>query len=416
MTPSAPALDPAQAAPRPAPARALAWLDRRAALIPAVFVLAALADDVLSRTRVGPDFEVYHRAAVRFLAGEPLYRLAVGHMCWKYSPAAAAVLAPLGLLPARAAQIAFNVASAAALLAWFRWAARRPWADAGAFGQLAATLCAMPSYTLLFFFGQADALLLALALGSELCAEERPALSGLLWAVAVLFKPPLLLLGVVAALSREGRRIGWAALAGLSLSALAALPYGLAGGLAEVRAWRELLAATTPPLLCHPANQGAFGIACRWAGLPGSPAFAVALAALGAGSAAALGAAAWRAWRRDAAAGRALAFAGAVYLAALLSPLGWTVNLLAAVPFAFAASALVRRGRGAARLVSAAALAAAAGSNLVADRLIGHDAAQALIVGRYRGLSALALVIAAAAGAAGLLAPRPPSAPGVLRT
>src|SRR6266496_2350586 len=130
------AAEPARPAPPTRWARLRAAVDARASWIPAIFVLAALADEIVSRSRVGPDFAVFHRAAARFVAGEPLYRLSDGHFCFKYAPAAAALLSPLAALPARAAEIAFNAASAVALLAFMRFAAGGPRAARGGRGRL----------------------------------------------------------------------------------------------------------------------------------------------------------------------------------------------------------------------------------------------------------------------------------------
>ena len=46
-----------------------------------------------------PDYEVYRRAAERALVAAPLYRPADGHWQFKYLPAFAVVMMPLGLAP-----------------------------------------------------------------------------------------------------------------------------------------------------------------------------------------------------------------------------------------------------------------------------------------------------------------------------
>ena len=368
-----------------------------------MLVALSLGDEIASRSRVGPDFGVYHTAALRFLAGEPLYRLSDGHLCFKYSPAAAALFSPLAILPGRPAQVLFNVASALSLLAFLRFAAGMPGAPRTAWAVTAGALYAMPLYTLMFFFGQSDAILLALALGSERLAAKRPCLSGALWAVTILFKPPMAILAVVAAAYREWRRMAWAAAWAAALLVASLLRYGAWAGVAELAAWRDLLAATTPGLLCHSANQSAFALACSLGFDPArTAAFRAAVAALGGGVAVALAAALVRVGRRDPRTGRQLAFSSALFLAAFLSPLGWRVNLLAAVPLVHVALGLAHGARRAwLRVACAGVLATRIAVGLLAgSALLQGGPAYALAMGRFWGLGALAIALLATSGAA----------------
>ncbi len=378
-------------------ARAASWL------IPGAFVLGGLADELLSRTRVGPDFGVYHRAAVRFVAGEPLYRLSDGHLCFKYSPAAAALLAPLAALPARPAQMVFSLLSAASLLLWIRWASRFPAGGEGPLVGLSAALFLMPLYTLLFFLGQVDAILLALVLASEVQAERRPWLSGALWAVALLFKPPMIILLVTAVLFGQWRRIASAAASTAALLGGALLRYGSEAGWAELRGWRALLATTTPPILCDRANQSVFAVACTYLGGGDQPSgTALWAVALGGTTAAALAVPTWRVLRADPRRGRPLAFAVALYLAAFLSPLGWRVNLLALLPLLYLLAGVAQRASTAwlRALALAVGLLWIAGANLMSDGIIGHPRVAALEGLRFAGLSGLAIALVATWGAA----------------
>ncbi len=386
-------------APRPA---IRARLHALAPFIPVIFVLGAAGDDLVSRTRVGVDFEVYYRAAVRFVAGEPLYQLADGKMCWKYSPAAAALLTPFTMLPARVGNVFYNLGSAAALVFYFRFGASLPRADRGLAGNLAATFYAMPLYVLLFFFGQSDALLLALAVLSERDAERRPWRSGLLWAVALLFKPPMLILGVLAIAGRQWRRIAWAAGFSSALLSVGLARYGLTAGIAELGAWRHLLATTTPPLICPGDNQSVFGVVCGWIATPERPlAFRAGVALLGGSAVLALAIPLVRIARRDADAARALALAAALHMAAFLSPLGWRVNLLAAVPFAYVLAGLARTAR---RVALRAAAAGVLGVMLVIGNLteaaLGRTVIGALLDGRFWGLGVLGMALVATWGVA----------------
>jgi len=143
-----------------------------------------------------------------------------------------------------------------------RWSCRR-----ASLGQSLVVLALhAPFLHRLFALGQIDALLLWLMVESESRAEGF--ISGLLWALACLFKPPFLIFLLLALAFRQWRRI-------------AGLAFGLALGLAidwrELPRWRELLEVTTRPMLCgDPENQGLVGIACHYLG---GAIFAIPLAA-----------------------------------------------------------------------------------------------------------------------------------------
>ena len=371
--------------------------------IPVVLVALSLGDEIISRSRMGPDFGVYYTAAVRFLAGEPLYRLSDGHLCFKYSPAAAALLSPFAALPGRSAQVVFNVASALSLLVFMRFAASMPGAPRTAWGVTAGALYAMPLYTLMFFFGQSDAILLALAMASETQAERRPWLSGALWAITILFKPPMAILLAVAIAYRQWKRVAWAAVWLVALLAGSILRYGIHVGVDQLAAWRRLLATTTPPLLCDSPNQSAYAVACTLGLDPANAvSFYAGVAVVGGGAALALAAAVARIARRDRWSGRLLAFSTAVYLAAFLSPLGWRVNLLAALPLVHVVLGLARdASRPWLRVACTGVVAIRIGVGLLSgSALLRGRPAYALAMGRFWGLAALAIALLAAWGAA----------------
>jgi hypothetical protein len=343
----------------------------------------------------GVDFQVFHRAAGRFASGEPLYRPGDGHYAFKYAPAVAMLLAPLRLLPPAAAALAWGLVSALALAGFMVWSARRAGAGA-AWSHLAVTVLTLPFSLHLFPLGQMEAVLLWLVSRSEEQAERRPWLSGALWAAAALAKPPFLLLAPAAVGLRQWRRL--VALAVFLAAGLAApaLRYGLSGALAETGAWRGLLAATTPGLLCDPQNQSAWAIACTYLARPPGPGYAVAAGAVALlGTAGAAGAAAL-AWRRQRPAGALASQAAALWLTAFLSPLGWRTNLLGAIPALYL---LVDRARaapvaGARRLALAGALALFLVQRLNYE-VVGRERFFALLEWRHYGLSAAAAVLCA---------------------
>jgi alpha-1,2-mannosyltransferase len=364
------------------------------------FLAVAVVDQALANTRSGIDFAVFVRAARRIVAGEDLYQLADGHYAFKYLPPAALAFVPLALLPERVAWAAWNLLSAIALVRLMRFSAeaRRP--APGVLGHLLVLLLMMPFYAHLFFLGQCDAVLLGLAVESERRAERQPGLSGALLAAAMLAKPPFALVGLLALARRQGRRLWVAAATGLGLLALPVLRYGVAGELEQLRAWRALLASSTPGLLCDPQNQSVFAVACTYLATPAEAARSAASAAvLGLAATAAVAAAGWAIARTDKALGAFVAFAGALWLVAFLSPLGWRTNLLGMIPLFYLALALARRGATRAlRWSAGVVLAAQLAVGELAPRLLPKAIAGRLLEHRHFALAAaaLALVILAA--------------------
>lgn len=378
---------------------------RAVRLVGAALVSMALAVWLLGWLRAGRagepwqggvDFQVFHRAAGRFLAGEPLYRPGDGHYAFKYAPAVAMLLAPLRLLPPAPAALAWALASALALAGFMAWSARRLGAPVPASSHLAVLVLTLPFSLHLFPLGQMEAVLLWAVSASEDRADRRPWLSGALWAAASLAKPPFLLLALPALGSRQWRRL-LALAAFLAAGLLApALRYGPGGALAEIGAWRGLLAATTPGLLCDPQNQSAWAMACTWLARPPGAAYAFAAGALALLGAAVAAAAVALARRRGRAEGAFAAQAAALWLTAFLSPLGWRTNLLGAIPALYL---LVDRARSA-PAAGARRLALAAGVGLfLVQRLnyevVGRERFFALLEWRHYGASTAAAVLAA---------------------
>jgi hypothetical protein len=327
-------------------------------------VMAAGAiDQGLANTQTGVDFLVFQRAAQRFLAGEPLYQAADGHLSFKYLPPAALLFAPFAPLPGRLGWILWNVVTAAAVARSMALAARlsqgpgplRPHHALLLHG--AAIWFVMPFYTRQFFFGQCDGVLLWMVLESERLAARRPRLSGALLAIAACFKPPYALVGGVALLRGQRARVVAAAAAGAAFLLAPALRYGLAGDLTLLATWRAHLARSSPPLLCIPDNVSAWGLACLYLARPEEGfRYLGGLAVVGAACAALVAASAREILRRDARLGWHAALAGVLWLVAFLSPLGWRANLVVLVPLVYLALRLLGRDvedkvRGAAAVV-----------------------------------------------------------------
>lgn len=348
----------------------------------------------------GGDFGVFYRAADRALRGEALYLLSDGTMPFKYAPAAALVLAPLALFPAWVARALWAVASVLATLRVLNLAAQ----STGQTRPLAAHALVLalgaPFLLHMFALGQCDVFLLWLLLESESVATSKPWFSGVLWGVAVLFKPPYLIFLAGAVVFFEHRRLG--ALLSTVAVGLAApiLAFGPDRGIALHAEWAELLRVTTPAALCSPQNQGVLALACRTHGAwdPGSePALPIA-AAIGAFTLLAAGVAVMLVRKRDSRDSRLLATATQCFLAAFLSPLCWWTNLMGLIPLAYW---LARIALGEPRPVlrSSARTIAALGviAGLFNGDLIGRDLFERLLALRHFAWQGLFLFLATTA-------------------
>ena len=372
---------------RPAPA----WL---AAALVAALALHGLA------VKAGADFRAFHAAGGQWIRGVDVYAALPGVMPFKYAPAAAAVFAPLALLPMPIARALWTLMSVLSLVKFLAWTSAAAQVQRSWLAQIAALGASLPLLGHLFALGQSDAVLAWLMLQAFRLRDGRPWLSGLLWATACLLKPPYLLFALLVAAGRRWR-IAAGFGVGLALaSALEVARFGLAGSAAQLHAWRELLEKATPPLLCEPGNQGLAAIVCSYLVPPASPAFWPSVFALGA--LVALGLAV--PILREAAAGERrraeqLAFVFALYLTAALSPLGWHTTHLVAIPCLYLLAAQAWSSCAAARLCARGALASmmAVGLLLSYD-VLGREGFEAALRARDVGLATLAAVgIAAAA-------------------
>ena len=283
-------------------------------------------------TRKSGDFDVFYLAAKNAVAAKPLYAAYEGVTPYRYAPAFAVLISPVGALSRPTAGLAWNVISALALASFSAWAARRFGRGAPFSSQLAVFALALPFSVHCLRLGQTEAILLWLVARSEEVAERRRVLSGALWALAALTKPPFLILGPLALLARQWRRIGWFGLFAILGMLVPAVFYGLSGALAEDRAWLLHLRSASSEALCGRENQSVWGIACTYLATPPGLRYTASVALLG-GSAALGGVLATiTIWRRDPAGGRLAGFALSLWLSYFLSPLGWRTGLIGAIP------------------------------------------------------------------------------------
>lgn len=348
----------------------------------ALLLALALMNAAAVRTN---DFQVFHTAGARALRGESLYRTEDGRFPFKYAPVVGLLLAPVGALPLRVAKAAWVLASALAVFLFLREAARLASPPPTECLHLLAFLLLFPYVWHLFSLGQIDGFLLAGIALSERWANRRPILSGLLWALAVLTKPPYLVFLLVAVLAREWPRLlalgGW-----LLALTLAALPMW---GLGALQSWWALLGQSTPDLLCSAQNQSLWAMACRY--VPGGMGATVATVALGTLALAAV--ACWAAWAAPANA-RGTGTSAALAATALVSPLGWWTNFLALAPLVYGllGSATLGRTRGM-RLLAAGTLLGLAAVGVLTAELISRDAFVWWLRQRHYGLAGLACAL-----------------------
>lgn len=390
---------PADARPELLPAPAPAT--RRAQLALAGFFVVAAAHAWATKALDGRDFGVLLAAGQRALHAEELYRLSDGHWCFKYSPPAALLFAPVSLLPRRVASLLLALGSAGALVAIFRWAAGHVGAQDRPLTHVAVVALSLPYTIHLLALGQNDALLVALVVASEVTACRRPVFSGALLALAFLFKPPLLIVLVVPLAWREGRRLLACAVGLAAASGATSLRYGLFGLAVEMRGWRALLAATTPPLLCDQQNQSLWAVVCTYLARPEDGArYRTAVVLAGIVLLAAVGClvlAASREPRRR----RFTWVAAALYAAALLSPLGWRTNLLAAIPLLYLLVENARRATSrAVRRLSWSTVGVVLAVQFASYDVVGRRAFFFLLAHRHYAFACLAAALVALLGAA----------------
>ena len=297
----------------------------------AVIVVAAVTVFTLRASDSMADFEVYWRGAARAAAAEPLYRVDDEHYRFKYFPAFAVLMIPVGLLPLPAAKAVWFTASALLLallvaLSLELLPERR---------RTGAVLAAAAVAVLGKFFGRelvlgqvnvvfailAVCALLAMKQGHERRAGALMAFTMAIKPYGILFLPWLL----------ARRKAASMAAAVVTLAAISLLPmpiYGASGTVALYREWWATVSETTPSNLLNPDNVSFAGAYAKWFG---SGAVATAFALITA--LAALGLTVLIFVRRqDLAFPEALEGSVLLMLVPLLSPQGWDYVLLVATP------------------------------------------------------------------------------------
>src|SRR5215211_4610207 len=242
---------------------------RTRALLAVLAVVSLAAAFTTRESRKMPDFEVYHTAGARALAGAPLYRAEDGHFQFKYLPAFALLAAPLAKAPLAAAKGAWFALSAVLMLVLLGLSLRampelrRPPAVL-----VVVTFLAMAKfYAHELVLGQVNllfAVLVVLALVWMRGGKEIPA--GLALALAVIVKPyAAIFIPWLFTRRHRGALVGMTA--GLVvLLLLPAARYGWQGNLHLLADWWQTVTTTTAPNLTNPDNVSLSAMFAKWLG------------------------------------------------------------------------------------------------------------------------------------------------------
>jgi alpha-1,2-mannosyltransferase len=255
--------------------RTRTWLVACAALAIAAWLIGTRV------TRDMADFEVYWTAAGRAASADPLYRAEDGHFQFKYLPAFAILVAPVGMLPLATAKWVWFGISALLLVALLAMTLalvrhrRKP-------GWLLVTLTFIVMakfYGHELVLGQVNLHFAVVVIGALLAIRRgREAVAGGLIAAAIVVKPYAVLFLPWLLARRQPASIG-TALGGLVCVLLLPLVlYGTAGAIEQHADWWRTVTESTAPILTTNDNVSLAGFFAKWLG-PGPVAAALATAA-----------------------------------------------------------------------------------------------------------------------------------------
>lgn len=232
-------------------------------------------------TRDMSDFEVYWKAAGRAASAEPLYRAEDGHFQFKYLPAFAILVAPLGMLPLATAKWVWFGFSAVLLAVLVSLALalvihrRKP-------GWLLVTLTVIimaKFYGHELELGQVNLLFAVIVTGALLGIRlGRESLAGGLIAAAIVVKPYAVLFLPWLLARRRPASIATAVGGLVCVLILPTVLYGAGGAAAQHADWWRTVTESTQPTLTGNDNVSFAGFFAKWLG-PGPAAAALAAAA-----------------------------------------------------------------------------------------------------------------------------------------
>ena len=227
-----------------------------------------------------PDYEVYRRAAERALVAAPLYRPDDGHWQFKYLPAFAVVMLPLGLAPDRVVRACWFAGSILILVLVLRKSVRvlpeRLHSRAYLIGITVLALGKFYAHEL--ELGQVNIHMLALVvLALAEMQAGREVAAGLLVAAAIVLKPYAVLLLPWLVARRRLPSIAGAAIGTTVALLLPISVYGFEDNAHLLADWWRTVTDTTSSNLGDFNNVSAASVFARWLG-PGAAAQALAAA------------------------------------------------------------------------------------------------------------------------------------------
>lgn len=303
----------------------------RATLLVAI---AAVALGLLFAHKVAnkmPDLAVYWTAAQRAGHAEPLYRAEDGHYQFKYLPAFAILIIPLGAITLESAKVIWFAVSVALLALLLGLSVRvLPERRRSAWILVTLTLLVMAKfYGHELVLGQMNLLLAVIVTAAAVAAARGyEAATGALTSVAIVVKPYAVLFLPWLAARRRGGSLTLAAVGCAVIFLLPSVVYGVHGSVQLHRDWWNTVTASTAPNLTNADNVSIAAMWTKWVGT-GQLATVLAIAT----SAVALMVAALVFARRKAVRNpEALECALLLTLIPLLSPQGWDYVFLLSTP------------------------------------------------------------------------------------
>jgi hypothetical protein len=303
----------------------------RATLLVAI---AAVALGLLFAHKVAnkmPDLAVYWTAGHRARHAELLYRGEDGHYQFKYLPAFAILIIPLGAITLESAKLIWFAASVGLLALLLGLSLRvLPERRRSAWILVTLTLLVMAKfYGHELVLGQMNAPLAVIATAAAIAAMgEREAAAGALTALAIVVKPYAILFLPWLAARRRAISITLAAVGCAFVFLLPSVIYGVHGSIQLHRDWWSTVTSSTAPNLTNADNVS---IAAMWAKWVGAGQVA-ALLALATSAVTLIAAALVFARRKGVKHPEALECALLLTLIPLLSPQGWDYVFLLSTP------------------------------------------------------------------------------------
>jgi hypothetical protein len=216
------------------------------------------------------DFEVYWTVAGRAANAEPLYLAEDGHYQFKYLPAFAILVMPLGLLPLAVAKGVWFVGSVALLILLMSLSLRLlpEQRQPGALLILIAIVVLAKFYARELDLGQVNLLFVVAAAGAFLAMRERrEILAATLFVMTIAIKPYGVLLLPSLLLRRQTTALVATSI-GVGLLLLLPVPlYGLSGTIGLHQTWWQTITETTAPNLLNPDNVSLASMYAKWLGI-----------------------------------------------------------------------------------------------------------------------------------------------------